>query len=184
MFDVLSCFEGSDNCNWKWFYQKYFPSRSSALKIFSLAELFIFRNIKFVINRTVPLTSLLTLCILECVYAWLGLTLTPHPTPWLKMKYQGSLQLPQWSKLEEFLVELKSVEARSQELDIIQLCVEEPAGWRNCVAPAKPSPAQRTRQESLSSRLLSITITDRRRRRREMMRLQTADIQHWTAQCV
>ena len=45
MFDVLSCFEGSVNCNWKWFYQKYFPSRSSVQKIFSLAELFIFRNI-------------------------------------------------------------------------------------------------------------------------------------------
>ena len=100
MFDVLSCFEGSVNCNWKWFYQKYFPLGLQLGKYFHWASCSYLEIlwIGILINRTVPLTSLLTLCILECVYAPLTLRVTLHL---IKNEIsQGSLELPQWSKLQ------------------------------------------------------------------------------------
>ena len=83
------------------------------------AELFIFRNIKFLINWTLPLTSLLTLCILECVYARLRVSLTDwltdcHSTTWLETKYQGSLEPPHWSKLQYFLLKLNDLKPRGE----------------------------------------------------------------------
>ena len=118
MFDVLSCFEGSVNCNWKWFYQKYFPLGLQLGKYFHWASCSYLEIlwIGILINRTVPLTSLLTLCILECIYAWLTLALTQRL---IKNKISRITAATSVIKAGVFLVEIKSVNY----------------AWRNCVAP-------------------------------------------------
>ena len=99
------------------FTRNIFPLGLQLWKYFHWpSELFIFRNIRFVINRTLPLTSLLTLCILECIYAWLTLALTQRL---IKNKISRITAATSVIKAGVFLVEIKSVNY----------------AWRNCVAP-------------------------------------------------
>ena len=85
--------------------------------------------IGILINRTVPLTSLLTLCILECVYAPPRLRVTQQL---IRNKISRITEASSVIKAGIFLAAIKSFEALP---DIIQLAVEDPAGRRNCVAP-------------------------------------------------
>ena len=165
MFDVLSCFDGSVNCNWKWFYQKYFPLGLQLGKYFHWASCSYLEIlwIGILINRTVPLTSLLTLCILECVSA----------PPRLRVTHQ--LIKNKISRITEATSVIKAV-------IFLAAIIWSPAWYYSIIRGGSCLVEELCGPSRPDRRVSQLQLQQQRRGGgKGTMILQTADIEHWTA---